>query len=314
MKRAHVCLVVVYCFAACTSSTPSTAPTPRAAHRDGASVIPQPPTEPTVAGSRYRLAPDLVLASEGLVFPTPRGWFAHDQSNRRFGSFWDLTDHDPAKERRTGLSITIRAGTADREARRDATRCPTVVEETRIFHCGFVRFHGHRWMRIVGVSDTDFVEYRTLAGPGLIRIIGFPVRGDDAARTPIDALIRRAFVSPRPGYVIALPERPAPEYIGDNGAAGVCGDTPGDFAEYSLEIDTPMPRCAVVYGHQRLRVVNHRQDIIVARLGPLVMFLQPQSSVTVREPFRRYLEPGGYSISTSGAGGPEVRHAASPSG
>lgn len=313
-------LALTFSLAACTSTTPESRRTPfEASSQPVASSSPSASTSRTpVVASRtpgpadYRPVPTLIVASEGLVFPAPRGWFAHDESNREGGSRWDLVDHDPSMERRSGLGISIGTGRVDAEARRNVSRCPKRIEETRIITCGFVQFHGRRWRRLVGVSDTQFVNYKIGVGESIITITGFPVRAGAAGRKPLDAIIQRAFVAPRPGYVLAVPGRVRPGYEGDNGAAGICGDTPGQIAEYSLEIDTPMPRCSVVHPRQRLRIVNNRPELIVARLGNLVMFLPPRSAVTVREPFEQYLQPGGHSVRVSAVGGgPELRLRAS---
>jgi hypothetical protein len=152
------------------------------------------------------------------------------------------------------------------------------------------------------------VLYDTAVGSSGIHIVGFTDRPGAEAMKPLDALIRRAFVVTKPGYVIALPGLARPEYGKNGGAAGICAGTPGEIAEYFFEIDTPQPRCSVVHGWQRLRLVNHLSSLVVARLGNVVLFVPAGKAVTLKEPFERYLLPGGYGINAAAPAGGEVRY------
>ena len=110
-----------------------------------------------------------------------------------------------------------------------------------------------------------------------------------------------ASYSLRPGV------RAEPDFIGP-GAAGVCPTESHELVSVTLEIDVPNPRCAVIKGSQRLRVTNHTSEIVHAVLGPLEMVLPPGSSLTIKEEFRTYLEPGGHTMTTDFySGGTEFR-------
>ena len=98
------------------------------------------------------------------------------------------------------------------------------------------------------------------------------------------------------GYTLRGPKA-KPSFIGP-GAAGVCAD--GDeIVKITFETDVPSPRCTFVLGSQRLRVTNHFDKTVTATLGPLTIVLPRGATVTVKETFDTYLEPGGHFMKTN---------------
>jgi hypothetical protein len=106
-----------------------------------------------------------------------------------------------------------------------------------------------------------------------------------------------------------------PDTLGP-GAAGVCVGQDSEIVAVTLEIDVPSPRCVVIRGSQRLRVTNHFEKTALAKLGPLEMVIPTGASVTVRETFDSYMEPGGHTLKTDvyGGGGVELRFEGTSSG
>lgn len=99
-----------------------------------------------------------------------------------------------------------------------------------------------------------------------------------------------------------------PDYTGP-GAAGVCGlVNPGEVVTVFLELDVPMPRCVVVTGRQRLRVVNRFAHRVVVQLGGLEFVVSGKGSMTVDKSFNTYLTPGGYFMKIKNGYGAEIRY------
>lgn len=108
-----------------------------------------------------------------------------------------------------------------------------------------------------------------------------------------------------PGYLLGF--QAPPDFTGP-GAAGVCAEDDSDIVTVVLEQDTPSPRCLVVRGSQRLRVVNSVDKTVFAKLGGAEITLPSGSSVTLAEGFSVYLVPGGHFMTTDlYAGGVEFR-------
>lgn len=108
----------------------------------------------------------------------------------------------------------------------------------------------------------------------------------------------------------SIPERATPDYIGP-GAAGVCGlPAPTELVTVTFELDVPSPRCLVVTGNQRLRMINRFAKHAVGRLGKVEFVVPARGSVILDRPFRDYLMPGGYFLKTNlySGGSGEIRY------
>jgi hypothetical protein len=91
--------------------------------------------------------------------------------------------------------------------------------------------------------------------------------------------------------------RATPSFTGA-GAAGVCAEQKGKTVVVTFETDVPNPRCVLVGGSQRLRLVNHFDRRVVATLGRLRLVLPAGGSATAKQTFDAYLRPGGYFLTT----------------
>lgn len=78
----------------------------------------------------------------------------------------------------------------------------------------------------------------------------------------------------------------------DSPAAGICAEFPGEWVTVIINPDIPSPRCAIVLPHQKLSVVNKRQEVLRVRLGDFDYTIQPGKGQTFDLPFSDYLAPG----------------------
>src|SRR6266508_484612 len=105
-----------------------------------------------------------------------------------------------------------------------------------------------------------------------------------------------------PIHSLATPDAPLP-------AAGVCG-SPGsaEIVTFTLNIDTPNPRCDKVLPAQRLRVVNATSSTVTFTFDGSDYDLEPRAEQTVDKRFGAIWQPGVYLLHTSlyGGGGPEI--------
>lgn len=91
-------------------------------------------------------------------------------------------------------------------------------------------------------------------------------------------------------------------------AAGTCNSLVGNTVSFSLNIDTPYPRCLRLYSGQHLTLVNGTENPISVKWATLDNMLAPHESFIVPDEVIAALQPGVHDITTSlyGGGGPEV--------
>jgi hypothetical protein len=84
----------------------------------------------------------------------------------------------------SGLSILIRTASVSDVNPDELSSCPTSIEETTLLSCGFRRFGGHRWTRIVGENQEGslFIDLATVVGDSVYLLVGFPRSGEGFTR------------------------------------------------------------------------------------------------------------------------------------
>jgi hypothetical protein len=75
-------------------------------------------------------------------------------------------------------------------------------------------------------------------------------------------------------------------------AAGICTQAEGDEAVMRLEPGIPDPRCMIVRGDQRLRVLNHTGGDVAIAIGPFSLPLPANGETVIGPPIGSYLLPG----------------------
>jgi hypothetical protein len=124
-----------------------------------------------------------------------------------------------------------------------------------------------------------------------------------AAMAALAALTLSSCIVHRPGtHTLAEPDSTQP-------AAGICLDVQaGAVATFSLDFDTPDPRCGKVRADQRLRVLNTTGSSITVTFDGSDYRLQPSDSLTFTETFGEMWQPGVHDLHTSlyDGGGPEI--------
>jgi hypothetical protein len=91
-------------------------------------------------------------------------------------------------------------------------------------------------------------------------------------------------------------------------AAGVCGDLAGAIAVFTINADTPSPRCGRAIGSQRVQVTNRTDTTIDVQIAGFTAQLKAGATEIIGPSVNQYLAPGVHVIHTSayGGGGPEL--------
>jgi hypothetical protein len=95
---------------------------------------------------------------------------------------------------------------------------------------------------------------------------------------------------------------------GDTPAAGVCQKVEGEFADVTINPDTPTPRCLRVTAIQRLRVTNALEHVVQFTLAGATTTLGAGERREVDSNFGSYLAPGVHVVHSPayGGSGPEL--------
>ena len=119
------------------------------------------------------------------------------------------------------------------------------------------------------------------------------------SETPLPA------VSPSPEKVEAMFQRATPH--AQQPAAGICAEAPGEKVVVAeIFADVPSPRCLRVWPDQHLQVINRTDETVGINLGFYTNRLQPGESLTLDQPFNKFLEPGVHRLLVSPSSGPEI--------
>lgn len=95
---------------------------------------------------------------------------------------------------------------------------------------------------------------------------------------------------PTPSLTESIAPRATP--YASQPAAGICAEASGPEVVILLEPGIADPRCVVVEGGQRLRVVNRTGGEVAVSLGPLAFPLPANGETTIGPTFGEYLLPG----------------------
>ncbi len=93
----------------------------------------------------------------------------------------------------------------------------------------------------------------------------------------------------------------------DQPVSGSCAEAQGAEAVVSFNASFPDPRCLIVKGDQRLRIVNRLNKEIQVGLGAVSVIVGPGFDGVIGPRFGDYLEPGVHFLRESAYGGePEI--------
>ncbi len=117
----------------------------------------------------------------------------------------------------------------------------------------------------------------------------------------------RAALFSAPALVNVAPS-PSPSSAPRTPAAGVCSVDDAAIVQIELAVDVAVPRCVVMSGSHRLRVVNEGPATHV-ELGALKLDLDAGGTITSALPVGAYVGPGVHTLEVSryGGSGPDVQ-------
>jgi hypothetical protein len=86
-------------------------------------------------------------------------------------------------------------------------------------------------------------------------------------------------------------------------AAGICGDEAGAFVVFTINLDSPSPRCGRAVGSQRVQVTNRTDTTIDVQIAGFKAQLKPGATEIIGPPVNQYLAAGVHVVHTSAYGG-----------
>lgn len=147
---------------------------------------------------------------------------------------------------------------------------------------------------------------RGTVATGLLIAVLAAACGGGGSATPTATSIPAATGTPTATHTSAALQPADSEFP----AAGACPEPPaGDVVTWTVNPDTPSPRCSQIRPDQHVRFVNATDESIEIQFAPELLTIAPGGTAEVAAPVGTYLAPGVHVAHTStygGESGPEV--------